>query len=180
VEPERPPVSYSEENTFAEDVTDRERLRAVLLDHAESVARRLRRDGWLARTVVLKVKLARRRAPGPRGYPVLTRRATLPEPTDDGAVLARTAGALLERTPPVPVRLLGVGATGLVARDEQPALFPAEPARDRARRLNRALDEIHERFGPRAVTRAGQERATRAGLSLQHKRGERDEEPEGG
>lgn len=174
VEPARAPVSYSEENTFDADVADRERLRAVLLDHAESVARRLRRDGWLARTVVLKVKLGQRRSPGPRGHPLLTRRATLPEPSDDGAVLARTARDLLERTPAAPVRLLGVGATGLVARDEQLGLFPAAPARERARRLNRALDEITRRFGARAVVLAGQEQPARSGLSLQHKRGERD------
>ena len=41
--------------------------------HAESVARRLRRDGYVARTVVLKLKLGRRRGPGARGYPLLTR-----------------------------------------------------------------------------------------------------------
>jgi len=177
VEPDRAPVSYSEENTFEGDVADRERLRAVLQDHAESVARRLRRDGWLARTVVLKVKLARRRAPGPRGYPILTRRATLAEPTDDGAALARAARELLERTPPAPVRLVGVGATNLVAGREgdaagQLGLFAPPPERARARRLNRALDELNSRFGSRAVVRAGQEQATRAALTHQHKRGE--------
>lgn len=177
IEPDRDPVSYGEENTFAGDVADRDQLRAVLLEHAESVARRLRRDGWLARTVVLVVKLARRRAPGPRGYPVVTRRATLPEPTDDGAALAAAARRLLERTPAVPVRLLGVRATHLVAADdEQLALFAPSAARGRARQLNRALDAITERFGARAVVRAGQEQAVRAGLTLQRKRGERDEE----
>ncbi len=178
VDPDRAPVSYSEENTFADDVVDRERLAAVLLDHAESVARRLRRDGWRARTVVLKVKLARRRSAGPRGYPVLTRRATLAEPSDDGAVLAREARRLLERTPRVAVRLLGVGAAGLVPADAETAtgsqmgLFAPPPEQQRAARLNQALDAITERFGARAVVRAGQEEAVRAGLSLQQKRGE--------
>ncbi len=178
VEPDRAPVSYSEENTFADDVDDRERLAAVLLDHAESVARRLRRDGWRARTVVLKVKLARRRSAGPRGYPILTRRATLMEPTDNGAVLAREARRLLERTPHVPVRLLGVGASGLVPADAESAtggqlgLFAPPPERQRAARLDRAIDAITSRFGARTVVRAGQEEAVRAGLSLQHKRGE--------
>ncbi|HEY8494193.1 MAG TPA: DNA polymerase IV [Myxococcota bacterium] len=176
VEPARAPVSYSEENTFDTDVSDRARLRAVLLDHAESVARRLRRDGWLARTVVLKVKLARRKAPGPRGYPVLTRRATLPEPSSDGATFARVASELLERTPAVPVRLIGVGATNLVAPGaEQLALFGASPARARAERLNRALDAIRDRFGARAVVRAAQEQGGRAALTLQRKRGERED-----
>jgi DNA polymerase-4 len=178
VEPDREPVSYSEENTFAEDVADRERLAAVLLDHSESVARRLRRDGWRARTVVLKVKLAQRRSAGPRGYPIVTRRATLAEPTDDGAVLAHEARRLLERTPRVAVRLLGVGASGLVPADAgseagtQLGLFAPSAEQQRAVRLNRALDAIVSRFGARAVVRGGQEEAVRAGLSLQHKRGE--------
>ena len=178
VEPDRAPVSYSEENTFADDVEDRERLAAVLLDHAESVARRLRRDGWRARTVVLKVKLARRRRAGPRGYPILTRRTTLAEPSDDGAVLAREARRLLEQTPRVAVRLLGVGASGLVPADADAAtgsqlgLFAAPAEQQRAARLNDALDAITTRFGARAVVRAGQEEAVRSGLSLQQKRGE--------
>jgi DNA polymerase-4 len=178
VEPDRTPVSYSEENTFAGDVEDRERLAAVLLDHAESVARRLRRDGWRARIIVLKVKLARRRSAGPRGYPLVTRRATLAEPSDDGAVLAREARRLLERTPRVAVRLLGVGASGLVPVDADSAggaqlgLFAPPAEQQRAARLNHALDAITARFGARAVVRAGQEEAVRAGLSLQHKRGE--------
>ena len=186
VVPDRDAVSYSEENTFDTDVADRARIGAVVLGHAESVARRLRRDRLAARTVVLKVKLAARRrrsAPGdwrggPRLYPILTRRVTLAEPTDDGARLGREARRLLERMPPDPIRLVGVGATNLVdVAASQPSLF--EPARERRRsvRLNRALDEIALRFGSRAVVRAGQEEGTRAGLSLQRKRGECDADP---
>jgi len=67
VEPYREARSYSEENTFAEDVSDRGRLEATILTHAESVARRLRRDEIRARTVVLKLKLAGRRASAPWG-----------------------------------------------------------------------------------------------------------------
>jgi len=63
VEPYREAVSYSEENTFGSDVSDREKLRATIVTHAEAVARRLRRDGVRARTVTLKLTLGRRRAP---------------------------------------------------------------------------------------------------------------------
>ena len=183
----RDAVSYSEENTFDRDVSDRERIGAVIQDHAESVARRLRRDELAARTVVLKVKLGARRADprggGARAYPILTRRATLAEPSDDGATFAREAKRLLLRTPAAAIRLVGVGATNLVpapgsrragAAAAQLALFEASSERRRAVKLNRALDEITERFGARAVVRAGQEAATRAALSLQRKRGERD------
>ena len=171
VEPYRDAVSYSEENTFADDVSSRQVLEAALITHAESVARRLRRDRLRARTVVLKLKLARRVAPGPRGYPLLTRRTTLAEPSDDGALLARAATGLLARAAlREPVRLLGVGVTGLVSSDTgQLALFPKRDAR--RERLNRALDAITDRFGTGAIARGDARPAARAGLSLQRKRG---------
>ncbi len=178
VVPDRDAVSYSEENTFDRDVADRARIGAVVLGHAESVARRLRRDGLAARTVTLKVKLGARRAPGARGYPILTRRTTFAEPTDDGVALGREARRLLERMPPDAIRLVGVAATNLVdVAASQLGLFEAPRERQRSVKLNRALDEITQRFGARAVVRAGQEEATRAGLSLQRKRGEADDEP---
>jgi hypothetical protein len=135
---------------------------------------------------MLKVKLGARRKPavsegwrgGARRYPVLTRRVTLAEPTDDGVAIGREARRLLDRMPPDPIRLVGVGATHLVdVAASQLGLFEAPRERQRSVKLNRALDEIALRFGSRAVVRAGQEEAKRAGLSLQRKRGERDDEP---
>jgi DNA polymerase-4 len=124
--------------------------------------------------VVLKLKLARRVGPGPRGYPQLTRRTTLDEPTDDGAVIAAEAQRLLAREKlEQPVRLLGVGATNLAsAAASQLALFGPDPERQRRSQLNRALDQITDRFGPKAVTRAGSAEVSRAGLSFQIKRGD--------
>jgi DNA polymerase-4 len=149
--------------------------------HAESVARRLRRGGWLARTVVLKLKLARRVAAGPRGYPMLTRRATLERPTDDGAVLSAEACRLLARAGlEQPVRLLGVGVTNLVAHArDQLDLFDAPAAKQKRSRLNRALDELADRFGNTAVVRGDPSHASRSGLSFQLKHGERrDPDPD--
>ncbi|TMA22571.1 MAG: DNA polymerase IV [Deltaproteobacteria bacterium] len=160
VEPYRDAVSYSEENTFADDVSSPQVLEAALITHAESVAQRLRRDRLRARTVVLKLKLARRVAPGP-----------LPVPTDDGALLAHTATRLLARAAlREPVRLLGVGVTQLISADTgQLALFPTRG--DRRERLNRALDAIADHFGSGAIVRGDARPAARAGLSLQRKRG---------
>jgi len=177
VEPYREAVSMSEENTFGEDVSERGTLEAAILAHAESVARRLRRSEVRAQTVVLKLKLARRVAPGPRGFPLLTRHATLPEASDDGEVLARAARGLLARTELAePVRLVGVGATNLVPADpEQLGLFADAAGRARRARLNRALDALAERYGASVVRRAGQGDVERAGLSLQRKRGAPDD-----
>ncbi len=174
IEPYRDAVSYSEENTFASDISDREVLVATILTHAESVARRLRRDGVRARTVFLKWKEARRAAPGPRGYPLHTRRVTLLEPTDDGDRIAREARDLLARAALTePIRLIGVGCTNVIG--ERPSQLPlfAEPVSEKRSQLNRALDEIADRFGSTAVTRASQGPAERAALTTQIKRGER-------
>jgi DNA polymerase-4 len=172
VEPFREPVSYGEENTFERDVADRATLESALAAHADAVARRLRRDGLRARVVAVKLKLGRRRAPGPRGFPLLTRRTTLPEATDDGAAVAAAARALLARAgPPEPVRLVGVSVSGLEAKGAgQLGLFAA-PERARRERLNAALDALAERFGPDAVRPGGLGDVARAGLSLQRKRG---------
>ena len=174
VHPCRAAVSYSEENTFGRDVSDRAMLVSTLVTHAESVARRLRRDGVFARTVVLKVKLGRRVKSGPRGYPLLTRRRTLREPSDDGLVFSQVATGLLDKlTPLEPVRLIGVGVTNLLELDEgQLSLLGARATPERAQ-LNRALDEIRDRFGSAAIARGGAPEAERAGLSTQIKRGER-------
>ena len=178
VEPYRDAVSYSEENTFATDIIDREILQSTILTHAESVARRIRRDELVARTIVLKIKLARRRGPGPRGYPLLTRRVTLREPTDDGDRIAREARGLLERLAlEQPVRLLGVGVAGLSRGQELQLSLFAKPGEEREQRgkLNKALDQIRDRFGSQAVHRGSQGSAERAALSLQIKRGEADD-----
>ncbi len=173
VEAYRDAVSMSEENTFGRDVSDVRKLEAAILTHAESVARRLRRSEAKARTVVLKVKLARRVAAGPRGFPLLTRRETLPDPTDDGGEIADTAKALLARTELAePVRLVGVGVTNLISRPEQLSLFRKGSGQEKRARLNRALDQLTDRFGSKAVRRAGQSDVERMAPSLQIKRGE--------
>ncbi|MFP6654267.1 MAG: DNA polymerase IV, partial [Myxococcota bacterium] len=77
VEPHRETLSISEENTFESDVQDRGFLEVTVLTHAEAVARRLRRQGLLARTVILKWRIGRRVRDGPRGYPARTRQITL-------------------------------------------------------------------------------------------------------
>jgi DNA polymerase-4 len=174
VEPYRDPRSYSEENTFGSDVIDRTVLDSTIITHAESVARRLRADRFRARTVVLKLKMARRRTAGPRGYPVFTRRITLPEATDDGQTISQSAIDLLTRFGlGAPVRLLGVGVSNIVPEAPgQLSLFEPAERRLRRERLNRALDEISQRFGTQALSRGSRESAERAGLSLQIKRGE--------
>jgi DNA polymerase IV len=110
---ERAPKSESRETTFAADVSDRERLRETLGRFAGEVGDRLARDGYVGRTVTLKVRL--------RPFRTHTRSRTLPEPTNDAGVIRAVAGELLDAFElDAPVRLLGVGVAGL-ARPGDPA-----------------------------------------------------------
>lgn len=173
VEPVREARSYGEENTFGDDVRDRATLERAIRAHAESVARRLRRDRVRGRCVTLKVKLARRLGAG--RFPLLTRSLTLPTATDDGGRITRSARSCLDRIDlQEPVRLLGVSVSRIEkAEPDQLSLLPDESSA-RTERLNSALDQIRDRFGPGAL-RHGTGHIDRAALSLQIKRG--DHEP---
>jgi DNA polymerase-4 len=167
VEPDRDARSYGEEGTFATDVRDDQTVRDALVAHADAVARRLRRDGVQARTVVVKVKLARSLGGG--RFPLLTRRTTLGEPTDDGATIGRAALDLWTRhRPRAAVRLVGVTAAGITSPPTQLPLFAG--AARQGQSLNAALDRIVARFGPDSIARGGA-RPTR-GLTTRLKRGE--------
>jgi len=169
VDPDLAAKSFGEEGTFGADATDGVSVRAAIVDHADAVARRLRRDGMRARVVVLKIKLAEPLGGGK--FRLLTRRATLPEATDDGGTLSETALALWERhRPRRAVRLIGVTAAGIVAAgDEQLGLF-GDGARLRRRALNDALDRIVGRFGRDAIARG--DGHVEKGLTTRLKRGE--------
>ncbi|MFZ5468939.1 MAG: DNA polymerase IV [Myxococcota bacterium] len=144
VVPDRQAKSIGAEDTFDGDLAGADALTPHLHGQALRVGRRLRRAGVKTRVVQLKIKYA--------DFTLLTRRATLDEPTDDGQTLYREACALLAKVRlEKKVRLTGVSAQDL-GGDGQLGLFDAAP--NRAQRLNRTLDRIAERFGSRAVVTA--------------------------
>jgi DNA polymerase-4 len=145
VRPDRDARSIGAEDTFGEDLSTREEILPHLHAQALRVARRLRRAGRVARTVVLKLKTA--------GFELRTRRTTLRAATDDGQQLYDAVAALLAREDEagvlVPMRLAGVSASSLEAPTVQPGLF--DGGARRAAKLNGALDAIADRFGVGAV-----------------------------
>ncbi len=141
---ERERKSISKEETFAKDVTDRDHLRAVLHQKAEGVGLTLRRKGFWARTVTIKVRYA--------GFETHTHSHTLPEPTalteDIFAAAAKLLGTTEAGTRPV--RLLGVGVSNLVKAQVQEDLFD-QAKRSEAARRTAALDDIRQRFGKGSI-----------------------------
>jgi DNA polymerase-4 len=133
-----PPKSVSHEETFGVDLDDDEALLREILALSRRVAARLREDGYRARTIVLKVRLAT--------FSTLTRSRTLPAPTDLAADVYRVAESLYRGLPGARrrIRLVGVQATGLsAAGSEQLALYRDEQWSE----VERAVDRIERRFG---------------------------------
>ncbi|MBD0348921.1 MAG: DNA polymerase IV [Thermoleophilia bacterium] len=108
VETEAETVSISSEETFAQDVTDAERLHDEVQRMAGHVAARLQRSGDTARTVTAKLRYS--------DFSIRTRSTTLAVGTDDAARIGELACRLLDRAlrdRPGALRLVGVGVSGL-------------------------------------------------------------------
>jgi len=107
---ESEPVSMSRETTFERDlhaVHDRAELGELLTRLCEQVAADLRRKGYLARTIGVKLTYV--------GFSKVTRDLTLDSPTDEARAIRRAAGLCLKRVDLTRrFRLLGVRASKLV------------------------------------------------------------------
>jgi DNA polymerase IV len=145
VVPYEAPKSIGHEETFERDLDDDVEILRELLHLSGRVAARLREDGYRARTITLKARMA--------NFTTLTRARTLADPTDVGADLYAAVGELYRSLPGAGrrIRLLGVQASGLVSAGvEQLALLRGERWSD----VERAVDRIERRFGKGAATQA--------------------------
>jgi DNA polymerase-4 len=141
--------SISQETTFAQDVRDADTLRRTIQTQAAEISRKLKRDSLVCTTVKLKLRWP--------DFTTPTRQATLHEPTDQAEAIGEVALRLFEQIwrSGLPVRLLGVGVSGLGAPPRQLSLWDAAPAdSEQQRRIRAALAALRERFGAGVVRRA--------------------------
>jgi DNA polymerase-4 len=101
-------ISISQEETFPQDIGEVERLHDELRRMSARLAGYLRNRGQVARTVTTKLRYP--------DFSIRTRSTSLPAGTDDGERIGELACALLDRAlrdRPGPLRLVGVGVSGL-------------------------------------------------------------------
>jgi len=111
-----PAKQISAESTFPEDLTTLDQLREAAGPIGEHAHARLEKDGRGARTVTVKLKKS--------DMSTLTRSATLPYATTDAPTLIAIARRLLLDPVEIgPIRLVGVGFSGL-SDVRQESLFP--------------------------------------------------------
>ncbi|HEV3124399.1 MAG TPA: DNA polymerase IV [Candidatus Dormibacteraeota bacterium] len=137
------PKSVSREETFAHDISDRGALAARIRELAADVGHRLRAGGWRGRVVTLKLRYG--------DFTTLSRQVSLQASTDADRPIAAAAARLLDTAwNSAPVRLLGVGVSGL---EDAGQLDLLDPEQERDSRLDRVLDSLQDRFGDHAVRR---------------------------
>ena len=151
LETSRVAKSISRETTFARDVRDGDALRGTLRDLSQSVGRRLRRAGRNGTTIKLKIRWP--------DFTTLTRQITLEQPTDRDDEIYAAAERLFSQVwrQGQPVRLVGVGVSGLGSGIRQLSLWEAasdEAARlalEKEKRLAAALDKLRVLYGDGVV-----------------------------
>ena len=138
--------SISAEETYDEDLSAPERMDQELLRLTEKTATRLRKHALAAGTVHVKIRRS--------DFATFTRQRSIRPAGDSTDTIFAVAKELLHtwlaQNPDARIRLLGVGCSKLVAA-RQADLFDRvenQPA------VDRAVDEIRDRFGSTALGRA--------------------------
>ena len=145
--------SISNETTFKEDATDCDQIEATFKRLIDKVGGRLRKAGFYATTVHLKIRWS--------DFSTITRQTRLALPCCDDTTLRETGMTLLnEHLKDRPVRLIGFGVSGLTETDAPPSaqlnLFdsPDTSEHEKRTRLSRTADAIKQKFGSRSIQRA--------------------------
>jgi DNA polymerase IV len=124
-----------------------ERLDTVLTGLVDKVTRRMRSGGRTGRTVHLRLRFA--------DFSRATRAHTLPRATADTAIVLGAARSLLEAALPVIEQegctLVGVAVSNIEGTGGEQLALPVDRP---GAAIDTVLDEVRDRFGAQAVTRA--------------------------
>ena len=137
--------------TLSHDLTTREEAGHTLLELAESVGTRLRKEKDLAGVICIEIKY--------NTFKSVSHQMALYTPTSSTDALYKAAMTLFDALwDHTPIRLLGLRTSKLVNEDApvQLSLFDmmdAKPVSEKQQKLNAALDQIRNRYGSDSVKR---------------------------
>ena len=141
--------SIGSQRALGRSIRSPEELDAVLAGLVDRVGRRMRAAGRTGRTVVLRLRFA--------DFARATRSRTLPIPTARGATLLKVSRGLLAEAMPMirdrGISLLGVTVANLDGDAGRQLELPLFGDADGS--LDAAMDQVWEKFGREALTRAG-------------------------
>lgn len=137
--------SISHEETYSKNITDESTLLDRLHDLTNQVSRRLRREGYEARTIQLKER---------RGdFTTFTRQRTVSDPIRSTESIWKRVREIFNEEVELDsrgIRLQGVGLTNLRKQNVQGNLFD-DTNRQHREQLNELVDEINRRMGEDSI-----------------------------
>ena len=140
--------SIGSQSAFGRSRRTAAELDAILIGLVDRVTRRMRRARRVGRTVMLRLRFD--------DFTRATRSQTLPRPTAGSETVLATVRDLLAAARPTIERrgitLLGVTVSNLV--EDRPLQMPLPLDDTRSDAVDAVLDDVRERFGPEALTRA--------------------------
>ncbi|HBX69511.1 MAG TPA: DNA polymerase IV [Chloroflexi bacterium] len=139
--------SISQEVTYVQDVRDPQKLHQTLGQQSAQVARQLQKQNLTARTIKIKLRWS--------DFTTLTRQVTPGQPFDDEGTIGHHAVDLFEKewqqAERQPVRLIGVGVSGLEKPPQQIGLWDLDWQKDE--KLRQTITALRDRFGEQALQR---------------------------
>lgn len=142
VTPKVLPKQLSRETSFEEDTADLRLVRSTLQYLCERIAKKLREDALLARTIGVKIKYS--------DFKFHASSSRLPYATNNSSVLFQAARQLFEqlRLRRTRIRHVGISVTNIESLRHQLSLFDDQT---RQEMLDEVIDQIREKFGFMAI-----------------------------
>lgn len=140
--------SIGKETTFNSNITENSVRIKELLKISQQVGYTARKKGYKGRTITLKIRF--------HNFITFSKSKTLEDPTNFDDIIFKTAVELLDkvRYKKGGVRLLGIKLSNLTSGNGIKQLKFLKGKEDKLEQLTQSLDEIREKFGTNAVTRA--------------------------
>lgn len=132
--------SISSEQTFDQDTIDIPKLKSLLVAMVEKLAYQLRKEGWLASIIAVKIRYA--------NFDTHTQQCSVPYTACDHKIIIKVHelfDKLFERR--MRLRLIGIRFSGLVRGSYQIDLFESQERIN----LYQAIDKMRRRFGYNSV-----------------------------
>lgn len=142
------PKNIGNSITLPYDYNNIEKIEEVLLALVEQVSYRLRNQEMFANVVNIQIKT--------NEFKVFSHQRKLDFATDSTKIIGKEAKKLLtEIYNNTPIRLIGVSVSGLVEKEERQISLFENIENEKQKKIDSVLDNIKEKYGYEAITRAG-------------------------
>jgi DNA polymerase-4 len=140
IEPYREPKSYSQEITFSKDNRDKKFLLEQIDKQCQRISKSLIKANLLCSTVKIKIRWP--------NFSTITRQTTLPQPANEARIIFIEATKLFKNNwdGKTPIRLIGVGVSGLTPPSKQLGLWDSVDYTKLAH-LEATIHQIKTKYG---------------------------------